>query len=77
MSAHPTKGTQHRICPCRVGNDMARGSPIHWIVFFAADFISLVPLINLLDGHRWGLVVILAGAVCNIWEFVLVQTYRA
>ncbi len=23
------------------------------------------------------LVVILAGAVCNIWEFVLVQTYHA
>ena len=24
-----------------------------------------------------GLVFILAGAVCNIWEFVLVQTYHA
>jgi hypothetical protein len=24
-----------------------------------------------------GLVFILAGAVCNVWEFVLVQTYHA
>ena len=33
-----------------LADDMAFGSPIHWIIFFVVGIIGLGPLINLLDG---------------------------
>jgi hypothetical protein len=35
-------------------NNMALGSPIHWIIFFVVGVISLGPLINLLDRFTIG-----------------------
>ncbi len=42
-----------RECP-RLVNDMALGSPIHWIIFFVVGVIGLGPLINLLDSFTIG-----------------------
>ncbi len=35
-------------------DDMALGSPIHWIIFFVVGVIGLKPLLNLLDGFGLG-----------------------
>ncbi len=38
---------------------------------------SISRALKLNTSFSQGLVFILAGAVCNVWEFVLVQTYHA
>ena len=42
-----------------LADDMALGPPIHWIIFFVVDVISLKPLTKLLDGlplKWWGFI---------------------